>query len=150
MEVKEYIRGVFGEAQEVSFEAQREIQTEEQVINTFLDAINNLKGHLADKASKLESIIEKMEHLTWCEKLDDEALSLLYQLILTSKDIKRNFIIQYISFNHFRQSGIALKEINDFKHAIDDFQETYSDLEDIYFKFPKDKEFLEVTEELSA
>ncbi|MEO8146278.1 MAG: hypothetical protein ABI723_01510 [Bacteroidia bacterium] len=131
----------------VSFSEKQEEKTEEEVINSYLDSINDFKNELGNKNKKINEISDGIEALTWLQNKDQEILSQLNELIVLAKDVHATLIRKYISFNNFRQSGIAKNEITEFKQAIDFFKESYSDLECAFFTFPKNNDFVTATKD---
>ena len=68
---------------------------------------------------------------------------------LIYKYLHSSLIRQYVSFNFIRKKGIAKNEIKDYKSSIEEFKESYSALESVFFFLPKMPEFVETTKQLS-
>jgi hypothetical protein len=122
---------------------------DEKKINALLDAIIDFKKTLKDKTDKLEKLNEGLESMTWFNDLEEESLMKINDLIAASKDLHSSLIRQFVSINHFRSKGIAKNEIKQFKNAIDDLKEIYTDLESVFFYLPGIPEFIETTKQLS-
>ena len=74
---------------------------------------------------------------------------LINDLVSSAKDLHSTLIRQFVSMLFLRKRGIAKEEIKEFKNAVDDLKESYSDLESIFFFLPKMPDFVETTKELS-
>jgi len=133
-----------------SFEEKKDLQTEEEVINTFLDRILEFKKLLKASTEKLNGISTELEGLTWFQNPDDEILSQLNTLIVLCKDLRSTLVKKYVSFNSLRSTGVARAEIVDYKLAIDLFIESYSDIELAFFILPRNKEFQDVNRKLAS
>lgn len=131
-----------------SFEEKKE--SSEEKMNSFLDAILDLKSHIRAKSEKLYNYTERLEKITWYDNLDDECLMLLNDIISLGRELSNSLNRQYAYYNkEFKQHGIAKDEIKELKASINDFKETCNDLEDIFFYLPQDTEFNKITQELS-
>ena len=118
-------------------------------MNSFLDAILDFKNRLSEKTEEIHEINQKLEKLTWLGDLDEECLMLLNDLISSAKDLHSSLVRQYVAMNSIRKKGIAKEEVSEFKNAIDELKETYSDLESVFFFLPEMPEFVETTKRLS-
>lgn len=146
---KQEIKNAFDNVRKFSFQTKKEAAMDEEKVNAFLDAINDLKSLLNKRNKKLSHVNEQFEKITWLNNLNKQDLMLLNDLIATSKDLHSSLIRQYVQLNLFRQKGIAKKEIHDFKSEIDDLRESFEDLESIFFYLPKQPDFKETTKLLS-
>lgn len=146
---KTFIQRTFTEVREASFKEKSSPLTEEQMTNSFLDSILELKKLLKEKTSEVLLINEMMEKLTWVNDVDEESLMLLNDLISLAKDFRGSLIRQYISLNDLRKQGLAKDEIKEFKNGIDELKEAYEDLESVFFFLPKMPDFVETTRKLS-
>lgn len=132
-----------------SFEEKQEALFDEEKINKFLDTILEFKRILSAKTNKINTIVEKIEQITWFNNLDNDSLILINDLISSIRDLRSSLLRQYVSFNLIRTKGIAKDEIKSFKSAIDDLKEIAGDLESTFFFLPNLPEFNETTKELS-
>ncbi|MBC6411402.1 MAG: hypothetical protein GDA42_13300 [Ekhidna sp.] len=148
-EYKSKIVETVSEARSFSFSEKKESVMDEEMVNTFLDAILDFKSKMKGKSEKIFGIIERMEGLTWFTSPDEESLMLLNDLISVTKDIHSSLIRQYAALTPLRKKGIAPDEIKCFKSAIDDLKECYQDLESVFFFLPEMPEFVETTKQLS-
>jgi hypothetical protein len=146
---KAEIENTFFKIRTISFREKKSPLLYEEKVNAFLDIIIELKIILVEKALIINNINERIEKLTWFNDLDEDCLMLINDLISSAKDLRSSLIRQYVSMNLLRKKGIAKEEIRNFKNAIDDLQETYEDLESVFFYLPKMKEFVETTKKLS-
>ena len=144
---KDKISNTVNEVRQISFE--EKINSSEEKINSFLDAILDFKNNLIEKSNKIIELADKLEQITWLTVDDNECLMLLNDLIAQSKDLHSSLIRNYVVFAPLRQKGIAKDEIRTYKSAIDDFKESYIDLESVFFFLPEIPEFKETTRELS-
>lgn len=145
LSAKSEISDTFYNVREFSFHEKRESLYDEEKVNTFLDAIIELKNSLDKKNNTINDLIEKIEKLTWYDNLDNDCLMLINDLISSIKDLHSTLIRQYISLDNIRSKGIAKEEIKEFKLAIDDLKETYQDLESVFFFLPELPAFKETT-----
>lgn len=145
---KSHIADTFSRVRDFSFQEKKD-PINEKKINAFLDAILDLKKKLEDKTNKIYRIIERIEQITWFNDLNDDSLKLLNDLISSAKDLKSTLIRQYVSLAILRRKGIAKEEIKEFKNAIDELEESYEDLESVFFFLPEMPEFVETTKKLS-
>ncbi len=133
-----------------AYEEKQEIRSEEEIINSFLDRINEFKSGLAKTTKKIDPLVDKIEELTWIlENPSSNDLSELNQLIVLAEDLRKSMIIKYVSFNYLRSKGIAKDEISNFKSTIDNFTEAYKDLQSAFFTLPKIEDFQEISRRLS-
>jgi hypothetical protein len=146
---KSEILDTFSSVRDFSFEEKKTPILDSEKVNKFLDAILDFKKSLKIKTSRLNSLNERIERLTWFDNLDEECLMLSNDLISAGNDLYSSFIRQYVSFNYLRSNGIAKDEIKEFKNSIDDLKEVCSDLESILFFLPEMPDFVETTKELS-
>lgn len=147
---KDKINATVIEAREASYQAKMNafnLDSQEN-INSFLDNILEFKKILAEKTDKIEAFSEKLEGLTWFDKIDEECLKLLNDLIASVRDWRGSAVRQYVKMDKLRKDGIALEEIKNFKRAIDDLREIADDLESVFFHLPKNQNFQETTNEL--
>ena len=146
---KEVLQTTYTNVRNFSFQEKRSELLDEEKIDSFLDAINSFKSSLNTKTSKLNHLGEEFEKLTWFNNLDEECLLLINDLISSARDLKSSLTRQYFSMEFFRKKGIAEEEIKLFKMAIDDLQESYEDLESVFFFLPEFQDFDETTKKLS-
>lgn len=124
------------------------IRYTEESSNKFLDYIIDLKQRLVETSAALNNITNDLEESTWQKCTNPELLALWKNIFASCKDLRIKLIKKYIFLNKFRSKGIAVAEIAAFKHSIDIFTETYSDVEFIVFELPEDKRYSEVTKKL--
>lgn len=137
------------EVRKISFE--EKMNSSEEKMNILLDAILEFKSKLSEKTTKITELADTLEEITWfqIEKGDNDCLMLLNDLIAQAKDLHSSLIRNYVNFTPLRKKGVAKAEIKSYKSAIDDFKESYSDLESVFFYLPEIKDFKETTKELS-
>ena len=146
---KPQIADTFEKVRALSFEEKKESALDEQKINRLLDKILELKKKFSDKTNKINSLVEKIEEITWFNSLDDDTLMSVNDLISSIRDLHSSLLRQYISLNFLRSKGIAKEEIKKFKAAIDDLKDVAADLESRFFFLPNISGFQETTKELS-
>lgn len=144
---KEKIINTVSAVRKVSFE--EKLNSTEEKLNNFLDAILDFKIMLTEKTAKINELIENLESVTWLQIQNEECLMLLNDLVAQAKDLHSSLIRNYVVFNSLKQKGIAKECIKEYKAAIDDFKESYSDIESVFFFLPEMPEFKETTKELS-
>lgn len=143
------ISETFEKVRKFSFEEKKESVFEEVLINKLSDKILELKRIFADKSNKINSIVEKVEQITWFNDLDNDSLMSINDLISSIKDLYTTLLRQYISLNLIRSRGIAKEEIKSFKSSMDDLKDVAADLESRFFFLPGMNDFQETTKELS-
>lgn len=146
---KPQILETFQKVRNLSFEEKKEAVFDEKKINKLLDTILEFKKKFANKTSKIESIIERIEKITWFNKLDNDSLMLINDLVSLIRDLHSSLLRQYVSLNFIRSKGIAKEEIKSFKDAIDDLKDVANDLDSRFFFLPNNDDFQETTKELS-
>ncbi len=142
---KQKLDAVMEKIRATSFSEKQNQKTEEELMNSFLDAINVIKKDLVTRTETIIDISERMEEVTWFNNLDQSTVQILNELIVLARDVHSSLIRNYVGLNIFRQKGVAKNEITEFKNAIDFLKDVIDDLEFAFFSFPKDKEFQKVT-----
>jgi hypothetical protein len=122
---------------------------DEVKINSLLDTILEFKKIYTDKSIIINSLVEKIEQITWFNDVDNDSLMKINDLISSIRDLHSSFLRQYISLNFVRSKGIAKEEIKNFKASVDDLKDIASDLESRFFFLPDIDGFQETTKELS-
>lgn len=147
---KTQINNTFNSVRDFSYTEKKEPLSREEDINEILDAINGFKRKLSEKTKKIYDLNQNLEKLTWIdEEIDDGCHKALNDLIAASKDLKSSLIRQYVHVNKDHLKRVAKSEITDFKNSIDELEESYKDLESVFFFLPNIPEFQEITKELS-
>jgi hypothetical protein len=146
---KSKISETFENVRRLSFEEKKESAFDEVKINKFLDSILKFKSVFTDKTNKINSLVERIEQITWFNNLDNDSLMSINDLISSIRDFHSSLLRQYISLNPIRSKGIAKEEIKKFKASIDDLKDVAADLESRFFFLPNIKDFQETTNELS-
>jgi len=78
---KPQILETFQQVRNFSFEEKRESVIDEIKMNKFLDSKIDFKQSLKIKTDKIEEIIENTEKITWFNKLDDDSLLIVNDLV---------------------------------------------------------------------
>ncbi len=146
---KSRISEIFGDVRKFSFEVKKEYVFDEVKINNLLDKILEFKRVFNDRTNKINSLVEKIEQITWFNNLDNDSLMSINDLISSLRDLHSTFLRQYISLNYIRSKGIAKGEIKNFKASLDDLKDVAADLDSIFFFLPNINDFQETTKELS-
>ena len=149
MGVAEKINNTLSNVRAFSFEQKKSPFTYESDIDQFLDGINSFKKTLTETTSKVISIVEGLEKLTWFNNIEEDGLMTINDIISLCKDTHSTLIRQYANFIIFRENGIAKQEIKVFKHAVDDLREVTNDLESTFFFLPGMPEFTETAKKIS-
>ncbi|MCS3797848.1 hypothetical protein [Niastella sp. OAS944] len=141
----------FENVRKLSFEEKKEAVLDEVKINAFLDKILEFKSLFVTKANNINTLVEKIEEITWFndKDVDNDTLMKINDLISAIRDLHSSLLRQYVSLNIIRSKGIANIEIKNFKAAIDDLKEVAQDLESRFFFLPNIPDFEEITKELS-
>lgn len=145
----EKINSAFNVVSDASFQEKREHLSKQQVIDSFLDRVLDLKEKLITKSKKIEEIVVILESITWFDNIDEEGLKLINEIISLSKDLHSTLIRFYVDLNYFVKKNIAKQEIKNLKVAINDLKEITQDLESVFFYLPQMPQFVESTKQLS-
>lgn len=148
-EYKPQIAETFEKVRAFSFEEKKESVFDETRINKLLDKILEFKKNFTVKTNKINSLVEKVEEISWFNDTDNETLMSINDLISSIRDLHSTLQRQYISLGFLRSKGIAKDEIKRFKASIDDLKDVATDLESRFFFLPKITDFHETTKELS-
>ena len=140
---------VVEEVKETSFKEKQHLKSEEELMNEFLDAMNELKTFLSSKTSKLDELTLKIQHLTWLKINKIKDLKVVNEIISNAKDLKNTLLKYYTIFKKINFKGIAKKEIKSFGISIDNFGEAIDDLEYVFFVRPLDKEMNALSKKLA-
>lgn len=144
------INSVINEVEISSFQERRHPLTENERNNIFLDALSSFMEKINTTSSKLDGLTKKFESLTWYNNVDEETLKSINKLIGAASDLHHVLIRNYVDYNsNLKSKGIAKECISKFKQSLDDFKEAVADLETVFFCFPEDSEFKNITENLS-
>ncbi len=143
------ISETFENVRKLSFEEKKESAFDEVKINKLLDKILEFKKVFTDKTNKINSLVEKIEEITWFNNLDNNALMTINDLISSMRDLHSSLLRQYIFLNFIRSKGIAKEEIKKFKDSMDDLKDVSADLDSRFFFLPIITDFQKTTKELS-
>ncbi|KOS07015.1 hypothetical protein AM493_13965 [Flavobacterium akiainvivens] len=143
---KKQITDTFNEVREYSFKQKRE-----DVVNSLLDQILELQNIIRNKTVFLEGLYPKFEKITWlnADDIDDETLRIINDIISTTRDISRSLTIQYVFFNN-KYRKFASGALKEFKVSLDDIKEITDDIEDVFFKLPKDDRFQKANDRIQS
>ena len=149
LEYKSRIAETFEKVRVLSFNEKKESVFDETQINNLLDKILDFKKKFTDKTNRINSLVVKIEEITWFNEIDNENLMSINDLISSIRDLHSSLLRQYISLGFLRSKGIAKDEIKRFKASIDDLKDVAADLESRFFFLPNIADFQETTKELS-
>jgi len=134
----------------ISFSEKKDSHLSDDEINKFLDDISVLRTLLEQKISAIDNINQLLQKISWLRDLNDECLKLLNILILVGKDFHSTLTKGFTPLDKLSESGIAVSEICNFKESVDDLLDVLDDLEMSFFVFPKNEDFIEINNKLSA
>ena len=149
LEYKSRISETFEKVRILSFNEKKESVFDETQINNLLDKILDFKKKFTDKTNRINSLVDKIEEITWFNEIDNENLMSINDLISSIRDLHSSLLRQYISLGFLRSKGIAKDEIKRFKASKDDLKDVAADLESRFFFLPNIADFQETTKELS-
>ena len=149
LEYKSRIAETFEKVRVLSFNEKKESVFDETQINNLLDKILDFKKKFTDKTNRINSLVDKIEEITWFNEIDNENLMSINDLISSIRDLHSSLLRQYISLGFLRSKGIAKDEIKRFKASTDDLKDVAADLESRFFFLPNIADFQETTKELS-
>ena len=145
----EKINDTFSQVKSISFNEKKNALHSEQIVNTFLDKILELKRILDKKTQNITKLNTQLEELTWFSDLDDECLMKINEIISLCNDLHSSLLKYYVGLNPFIKKGIAKAEIKELKEVIADLKEITQDVESRFFFLPQSPLFTETTKELT-
>ena len=145
----EKINDTFIQVKSISFNEKKNALHSEEIINTFLDRILELKRILDKKTQNITKLNTQLEELTWFSDLDDECLMKVNEIISLCNDLHSSLLKFYIGLNPIIKKGIAKGEIKKLKEAIADLKEITQDVESRFFFLPQMPLFIKTTKELN-
>lgn len=145
----EKINDTFSQVKSISFNEKKNALHSEQIVNTFLDKILELKRILDKKTQNITKLNTQLEELTWFSDLDDEYLMKINEIISLCNDLHSSLLKYYVGLNPFIKKGIAKAEIKELKEVIADLKEITQDVESRFFFLPQSPLFTETTKELT-
>lgn len=144
----ERINDTFTQVKSISFKEKKNALYSEEIVNTFLDKILELKRILDEKTQNITKLNTQLEELTWFSDLDEERLMKVNEIISLCNDLHSSLLKFYGGLNTFIKKGIAKAEIKELKEAITDLKEITQDVESRFFFLPQMSVFTEITKEL--
>ena len=145
----EKINDTFSQVKSISFNEKKNALHSEQIVNTFLDKILELKRILDKKTQNITKLNTQLEELTWFSDLDDECLMKINEIISLCNDLHTSLLKYSVGLNPFIKKGIAKAEIKELKEVIADLKEITQDVESRFFFLPQSPLFTETTKELT-
>ena len=145
----EKINDTFSQVKSISFNEKKNALHSEQIVNTFLDKILELKRILDKKTQNITKLNTQLEELTWFSDLDDECLMKINEIISLCNDLHSSLLKYYVGLNPFIKKGIAKAEIKELKEVIADLKEITQDVESRFFFLPQSPLFTETTKEFT-
>jgi len=119
--------------------------SKEEITDRFLDSINDLRKSLKVTTAGLHKVDELIAKVTWLEGTDAEDEETLAALIDGGLQAHRTLLLNYVKLSRtFWRENIAKKEIAAFKEALDNFEESLFELDQIFFELRKDEGFNEL------
>lgn len=116
--------------------------SEQERINKFLDHINKLKSRIVARTEKLKELDALFTKITWLDLENEEEEKGLKEVIHQSKKFHSKSIKDFTSMKkNLWQENICRSEINNFKDALDDFEDSVFEVEQIFFSLRKNDEF---------
>jgi len=146
---KETINEIVGVVNDVSYSEKKDSHLSNDDINKFLDDISLLRNILDQKVEAIDNINQLLQKISWLKDLDDDCLKLLNMLIIVGKDFHNNLTKGFSTLDKIAEKGIAVKEIFEYKECVEDLSDILNDLDMVFFIFPKDENFVKITNMLS-
>jgi hypothetical protein len=116
--------------------------SEQERVNRLLDTINLTRSKITKMSSNLSNLDELFTKLSWLDITNSEEETLIKKVIVQAKKYHSNSLKNYILLkNTLSKDGICKIEIDNYKNAIDDFEDTVLEIEQIFFTLRKDDEF---------
>jgi len=123
--------------------------TEQERINRFLDGINDLRAKLVQRIEIIQKLDELFSKLTWFDLQNQEEEELMKNVISKSLTFHAKSIKNFVALKEsFWKDKICREEISGYKNALDDFEESIYEVNEIFFKLRKDSEFNDLVRSL--
>ncbi len=123
---------------------------EQEQIDRFLDSVNTLKEVLRSGTKELRKADELVSKVTWIGEMAGEDEHDLKGLIDGSLEFHRILIVNYAKLRReIWKLNVARKEISAFKDALDDFEESLFELDQIFFELRQDSEFRDIVRKIA-
>lgn len=111
--------------------------------DALLDKINDLRSKIVNKTEALKELDSLFAKLTWIEKYSDSELENLSKLIKSARKFHKSLLIQFTHINNIESKDKLFRnELPLFKSAIDDFEESIEDINEIFFEIRTDDELM--------
>jgi hypothetical protein len=121
------------------------VMSKEEITDRFLDSIIDLRKSLKASTDGLVKVDELISKVTWLEGMGAEEEETLTDLIDGGLQAHRVMLLNYVKLKRaFWRENIAKKEIAAFKEALDNFEESLFELDQIFFELRKDNGFNEL------
>jgi hypothetical protein len=88
----EKINETFTQVKSISFNEKKNALYSEEIVNTFLDKILELKRILDKKTQNITKLNTQLEELTWFSDLDDECLMKVNEIISLCNDLHSSLL----------------------------------------------------------
>lgn len=122
---------------------------QKDLVSSISLAINKLQDSLTRKTSSAKTVSTYLAELTWVDITDEKTKETIVGL-LDSSQVWYNLEREYIeTVQQIINNGIATKEFEAYKEAIEDLGEAITDLQSAVITLPSSKEFNDAMEELS-
>lgn len=116
--------------------------TEAERVNDFLDSILIKKRQISKQTDVFKKLDSLFTDLTWYDAKNEEEEGLVRDVISKVKKYHSKFIRSYVLLKKgFWQDNICREEISELKEALDDFEDSIYEVEEIFFTLRKDDEF---------
>ena len=116
--------------------------SEQERIDGLLDKINDIKKKLVKNTKNLVILDKLFTDITWLDIKNAEEEKLLFDVIVSSKELHSKAIKNYVFLKStLWKKNICRAEISEFKSRLDDFEDSFFSVEEIFFTIRKDAEF---------
>lgn len=115
------------------------VVSEEEKINEFLDSLLSLKHYLISQTKTLSTLDELFAQLTWHDIQNEEEEIFLKQIIEEGKAIAKKLVPHLEYAKQTFKEKIYQTELSNFDNALEDFEDTVFEVEEIFFVIRKDK-----------
>jgi len=116
--------------------------SEQEKIDKFLDDLNLVKSKLTERTEKINQLESLFTKITWLDLKNKEEEELLKKIISRSKYFYSRSIKHVVALKiKYWRKNLHRSEIKSYQDALEIFEETVLEVEEIFFSLRKDDEF---------
>ncbi len=122
----------------------------QEQIDSILDDICEVKGLVDEEAKMIEAFVTALDSVTWVnKKVTEEYLANVDAVLSIARSLLKHLESKIESSESFLREYCP-NSLENYKEQIDLLEEAIEDIHDIFFVFPKDKNFMKVDNQLDC